>query len=147
MDYRIMENIFYSWEDYNEDILSLVSQIASSNWFPDFIVGVKRGGLIPAVKLSHILDKPLLVVSCQLRDNCEVDLKMNVSKDTRLLFVDDICDSGETFEKISQELNDYKNKKFCSLYHNIRLNFLCDYKARKIDREKDKRWIIFPWEI
>jgi hypoxanthine phosphoribosyltransferase len=148
----MIKETHYTWEDFNKDILMLCSKIALFGWFPDYIVGIKKGGLVPAVKLSNILNKPLLIVSCQLRDSYGIDFEgfdEKISKNKKFLVVDDICDSGETFEKVSQELNirDYKNIRFCSLYHNIRQNFLTDYYARKIDREKDDRWIVYPWEI
>lgn len=142
-----MEKIFYSWKDLDQDILLLISQM--KGWTPDYVIGVKRGGLVPAVKLSHVLNKPLLILNCQLRDSEDLCVKLleEIPEDENLLVVDDICDSGETFEKISRKLKNYKEIKFCALYNNIRQNFLTDYKARKIDRERDKRWITFPWEI
>lgn len=149
-----MENLFYKWEDLNQDILLLIAQMSKEQWTPDYIVGIKRGGLIPAVKLSYILYKPLLVLTCQLRDNLfglefeflEIE---KISRDSKVLIVDDICDSGETFEKTCEELkkNGFNHLKTCSLFHNIRQKFLTDYRARKIDRDKDKRWIVFPWEL
>jgi hypoxanthine phosphoribosyltransferase len=143
-----MKEIYYTWEEFNQDIFLLVNQIYLSDWIPDYIAGVKRGGLVPAVKLSHILNKPLTIISCQLRDdNSSLFFFEDLPKNKKILVVDDICDNGDTFKKISQELNEYKELKFCSLYHNIRQSFLSDYKARKIDREKDNRWVIFPWEV
>jgi len=143
----MMQETYYTWKEFDQDILLLVSQM--QGWMPDYVVGIKRGGLIPAIKLSHILDKPLLILSCQLRDGKDNCIKFleEIPKDKKLLIVDDICDSGETFERINQELKDYKEIKFCALFNNIRQKFLTDYKAKKIDREENKKWIIFPWEL
>lgn len=147
-----MKNIFYSWEEFSLDIKYVVEQIGSSGWFPDFVVGIKRGGLIPATSLSHIMNTPMLVCSCQLRDGKEhVDLmEVNESlKHKKLLIVDDICDEGFTFKKISNSLktNGFDNYKTCALFYNIRQDFIVDFKSRKIDRSKEKSWIVFPWEI
>ena len=62
------DKIFYSWQDFDESIEILTNYITMSGWTPDYIVGVKRGGLVPAIKLSHVFDKPLIMMSCQLRD-------------------------------------------------------------------------------
>jgi hypoxanthine phosphoribosyltransferase len=68
--------------------------------------------------------------------------------DSRILLIDDICDTGETFEAIKKEIKqNYLNIKFCSLFYNIRQNITVDYFARKIDREKDSSWVVFPWEF
>ena len=97
------------------------------------------------------MNRPLYVVSCQLRDGeNSVDLldASRIQKDKRILVVDDICDSGDTFEKVLYAMkklgqNDIKT---CCIFQNIRQNFIANFKAKKIDREIDKRWIVFPWE-
>jgi len=35
-------------------VLDIVSQMYSDEWRPDYIVGVTRGGLYPAVLMSHL---------------------------------------------------------------------------------------------
>ena len=52
----------------------------------DNIFGIPRGGLIPAVYLSHALDLPMVA---------EV-------KDARTLVVDDIADEGKTLKKFNK---------------------------------------------
>lgn len=123
-----------------------------SGWSPDCLVGVKRGGLVPATLLSHYMNVPMFVSSCRLRDGRnEVDLlEVDQSfKNKRILVVDDICDEGHTLEKLSCALRELEicDFKTCSLFFNIRQNFAVDFKARKIDRFKDNSWIVFPWEI
>jgi len=147
-----MSELYYSWDDLRDDVKAIISGIYSSGWSPDAVVGIKRGGLMPSVILSHYLNVPLLVCSCQLRDGVNVVELLEVSKEhaeKRLLVVDDICDEGETFKMVSNELkkNNITNFKTCTIFFNIRQNFIVDFKARKIDRSKDKRWIVFPWEI
>ena len=54
-------------------LTGLVSKIAREiiigTWRPDYIVGLTRGGLIPAVMLSHYLNIPMYGLSVSLRDN------------------------------------------------------------------------------
>lgn len=68
--------IIYSWDEFETDIKNIQSKIIASNYQPDYIVGIKRGGLVPAVKLSHLLNKPMILISCQLRDNHDHEIKM-----------------------------------------------------------------------
>lgn len=63
-----MKRFIYSWNELNIDIKAIISEISLSRWSPNVIVGIKRGGLIPATILSHFMDLPLQIVSCQLRD-------------------------------------------------------------------------------
>jgi len=146
------EKLFYSWNDFETDCYSLEKQIDNSRWIPDYIVGIKRGGLIPAVKLSHLFGKPLILVSCQTRDgNSFVDLleAERIPKQKNILIVDDICDSGLTFEKIVDTFieNNFLSIRCCALYYNTSQPFTIDYNAREIDRLTDSKWIVFPWEI
>lgn len=144
-----MSQFYYSWEDFEKDLFVINGRIHHSGWLPEHIVGVKRGGLVGAVCFSHLFQAPMHVITYQTRENnkslCFSDL-LSIDKDKKILVVDDICDTGETFEKIKEFSKDFKNIKFCSLYYNIRQKINVDYFARKIDRDKDESWIIFPWE-
>lgn len=141
-----MQETRYTWEDFDNDIRIISGFISASGWFPDFIIGVKRGGLIPAVRLSHILKIPMKIASTD-NNNISIELK-NVSKSDRLLLVDEICDSGDTLQKIRHDLllGGYIEVRSACLYYNIRQSFIADYYARKIDRDKNNNWIVFPWE-
>jgi hypoxanthine phosphoribosyltransferase len=148
-----MDKILYSWSDFNSDISLIYSQIINSN-IPDYIVGVKRGGLIPAIALSHHLNKPLIMMSCQLRDGRDNEVRLyeveEISREKNILIVDDICDSGITLSKIMTKfISDgfnIDNIKTSALFYNTEQNFVVDYTGRTINRNIDQRWIIFPWE-
>lgn len=144
--------VMYSWQDFDDDISILTNYIHANQWLPDYIVGVKRGGLIPAIKLSHIFNKPLIMMSCQLRDSEDNEVRLyeveEIPKNKNVLIVDDICDSGITLQKIVNQLiaEGFSSIKTCSLIYNFPQDFRIDYTARMIDRYQDDRWIIFPWE-
>jgi hypoxanthine phosphoribosyltransferase len=149
-----MDNLIYNWSDFDNDILDISKQLQDKQWVPDYIVGVKRGGLIPAVKLSHIFNKPLIMMSCQLRDSDDKEVRLyeveEISNDKKVLIVDDICDSGITMSQIILKFysNGFNidNIKTSSLIYNTSQKFVVDYYAKDIDRSHDERWIIFPWE-
>jgi xanthine phosphoribosyltransferase len=68
----------------------------------------------------------------------------------KLLFVDDINDSGGTIDYIRHLLRDngcdQDNLRFAVLMNNSRSRQTVDYWASMIDRDSDKRWFVFPWE-
>lgn len=144
----------YSWSDFDTDIEAISNQLINTHWAPDYIVGVKRGGLIPAIKLSHILNKPLIMMSCQLRDSTDNKVRLyeveEVPNDKNILIVDDICDSGITMSQIMVQflanLFVPSNVRTCALIFNTAQKFLVDYSGRNIDRTEDDSWIVFPWE-
>ena len=144
----------YSWSDFDKDIDHIFNQLISDRWTPDYIVGVKRGGLVPAIKLSHLLSIPLIMMSCQLRDSKDNQVRLyeveEISRDKNILIVDDICDSGTTLSEIISKFmyNNFEanNIKTCSLVFNTAQNFLVNHYGRIIDRAIDDSWIIFPWE-
>lgn len=44
-------------------------EIATGSWRPDYIVGITRGGLIPAVMISQYFNIPLHTLNVSLRDS------------------------------------------------------------------------------
>jgi hypoxanthine phosphoribosyltransferase len=84
------------------------------------VYGIPRGGLCLAVKLSHLLNIPLLDLP---QDGC--------------LIVDDIYDSGKTLEKYKN----YKNATYFVLISKKDPTLFDSYITMK-----NKEWIIFAWE-
>ena len=150
----VLNKYIYSWSDFDNDIDQIFNQLVSDEWTPDYIVGVKRGGLVPAIKLSHLLNKPLIMMSCQLRDSKDNEVRLyeveEISRNKNILIVDDICDSGITLSEIISKFrcNNFNenNIKTCSLIFNTTQNFLVNHYGRTINRMIDDSWIIFPWE-
>lgn len=147
------DRIICSWNDFDLCIKDIDLQLHIDDWTPDYIVGVKRGGLIPAIALSHRFNKPLIMMSCQLRDSSDNEVRLyevqELDKNSNILIVDDICDSGKTLHNIINELRiqGFKYIKTCALFYNTAQSFRVNYRSVTIDRLKDQRWIIFPWEI
>ena len=49
---------YYSWQDIEAMCTNIVKQMYADNWRPDYIVGLTRGGNIPATIISNMLDIP-----------------------------------------------------------------------------------------
>jgi hypoxanthine phosphoribosyltransferase len=117
--------IYYSWGEIEELVELLCLQIVKSGYQITDIYGLQRGGLIPAVMLSHKLGIPMTVNS--------------ISKTT--LIVDDICDSGETFKELFKI---HPKSKFACLHFKPHTShFNPDFSANKFFSDD---WIVYPWE-
>lgn len=132
----------------------LAARIKESGWAPDFMIGVGRGGLTPAVYLSHATGIPMLSLDHSSRlpgFSAELLVKLaGRSLTDRLLFVDDINDSGGTIVHLKEALieagGDLANVRFATLIDNIVSSERVDYRFRTIDRSINKDWFVFPWE-
>lgn len=79
----------------------------------EFVVGISRGGLIPAALIATQLDKPLVSVYIDRHDRVYID-RGEWIKDKRVLLVDDIVRTGSTFEKMIALLKLQKPKSIKS---------------------------------
>jgi len=120
-----MEKTFLSWNDIETAVESLAHQIRQSGEEIGAIVGLARGGLIPAVMLSHKLGIPL------------------VSEDHEaegyLLVVDDICDTGVTLEYYIK----YEGVLTATIHYKQTAIVKPDFYYSLIPQDK---WIVYPWE-
>lgn len=142
-------------EDFVAAVKLLAAQIADSGWTPDFLIGIGRGGLTPAVFLSHAAGLQMLSVdySSPVPDFSGeplVKLAARTRAGEKLLFVDDINDTGGTINRLIAELGaagaTRENVRFATLMDNCRSAARVDYAARIIDRAVVKDWFVFPWE-
>ena len=136
-------------------VRDLAGQLAADDWTPDFIIGVGRGGLVPAVFLSHATGLPMLSVdySSQVKDFADeplVKLAARTRAGERLLFLDDINDSGRTITHLRTALAAAGATpgavRFATLIDNASSAERVDYRHRTIDRQVTKDWFVFPWE-
>ncbi|MES2045311.1 MAG: phosphoribosyltransferase family protein [Pseudomonadota bacterium] len=145
-----------SHEAFVADVMALAAQLdPTADWVPSYIIGIGRGGLAPAVYLSHATGMPMLSVdySSQVSDFADAPLARLAARtrtDERLLFLDDINDSGATIGKmraiLAAEGAAPGGVRFATLLDNIRSSQRVDYAARTIDRSITKDWFVFPWE-
>ena len=140
------------WDHVYSLLLEIADRIKESDFKADVIVGISRGGLLPARILSDLLDNPHLanikvefyVDIDQTKEVPVITQPVSVSvKDKRVLIVDDITDSGQSFrlvwETLAQETAEVKT---VTLYHKPWSCFTPDIYARETEA-----WVIFPWEF
>lgn len=142
-------------DEFVAAIHTLAAVLTTDAWKPDFIIGVGRGGLAPAVFLSHATGLPMLSVdySSQVKDFADeplTKLAKRTQTGERLLFLDDINDSGRTIAHLRAKLAEGDavdgSIRFATLIDNVSSAQTVDYRARTIDRRVTKDWFIFPWE-
>jgi xanthine phosphoribosyltransferase len=106
-------------------VAKICRDITNSGWRPDYVVGITRGGAVPAVMISHYFNVPMRPLQVSLRDggDCVSDLNMaeeafgyvpveeqetiksrwDPSYRKNILIVDDINDSGATISWIKKD--------------------------------------------
>lgn len=146
---------YISNERFLDELEAVARQLEADSWTPDFLVGIGRGGLVPACYLSHRMGLPLLTVDHSTGDpgfggELLEKLAAKIGAGERILIVDDINDSGATINQlraaIEAKTHDPEGLRVAVLVHNVRSNARADYRGSEIDRDSDKRWYVFPWE-
>ena len=146
-----LKNYFFTIDDMHKALIEIRKQINKTEWLPELILSVNRGGCVPGVYLSHAIYVPHKVLDVQLRydknkPNCKV-LKKSINSPLNILIIDDINDSGATFEFIKKlQNNQDSNIRYAALIDNIPSSFKVDFRGMLIDKSSNPTWIIFPWE-
>jgi hypothetical protein len=110
--------------------MDIVLKMYKDNWRPDYVVGITRGGLPLALRISQLLDCRMETLKVKLRDakdgeQCETncwmaedafgyvtdfdrdgifeELKSHPDFKKNILIVDDINDTGATFNWIKKD--------------------------------------------
>lgn len=138
-----------SWDDVTECVQHIAAQIGYDT--PDCIVGLTRGGLVPAVQLSHMFNAPLYVLNVSLRDKMAGEDNFDweeISQYSNILIIDDINDSGKTFKYVMDECYHHMVNlpKFAALLSKESSQFTPAFVGEHINKEKENEWIVFPWE-
>lgn len=154
-----------TWDQIDQGcarIVSEVHRILYREIEPTLIVGLARGGLIPAVRLSHLFRQtPMISVNYSSShreakgETQRVDKKLIPGDNTKaehaptgshVLIVDDIADSGHTLKEVAQSyLDNGCVVTTAVLYYKEGSVIVPDIIWQTIP--EDAPWIIFPWEI
>jgi hypothetical protein len=134
------ENI--TWQDFDKMTDAAATLLSRRNY--NRIVGLTRGGLTFAVKLSHKLRLPLTPLTWQTRDGeRDEEALLDITLlGGRTLFVDDILDSGKTINEIQAIMPE---AEFCVLIEKPG-KFKTSAVSSIVKLQQDSGWITFPWE-
>ncbi|TAK95366.1 hypothetical protein EPO05_04395 [Patescibacteria group bacterium] len=141
-----------SWEDIERLVIELGQQIKASSFWPDYLVGITVGGLVPLALLAKELGlNKIVTVSASSYEKDrqgelsilylpEIDLKGQ-----KVLLVDEIADTGQTLEKVSQVMREKYNpaelRTAVMAINQDKCQNRPDYFATA-----ETGWVVFPWE-
>lgn len=144
-----------SWNTAYRLAERLSNLILDSGFRPDVIIAVARGGYVPARILCDFLDiyalTSIRVVhyaggarkkpEARVTDSICTDIQ-----DKRVLIVDDVSDTGDTYEAAINHLGKFQPKEIRTavLLHKTTAKYQPDFIARKVIKW---RWMIYPWAV
>jgi len=141
-----------TYELFGQSIGELARQVADSGFEPDILLGIARGGLVPAGALAYALDcKNLFTISVEFYTGVDQRLDVPVmlppfldARDldaARVLVVDDVADTGRTLELVHEFCAGHvAEARTAVLYQKPQSIITADYAWRQTDQ-----WINFPW--
>lgn len=146
---------YIGYDDFLSFVSTLARTVSQDEWKPDFVVGIGRGGLVPAVYMSQMMSIPMLSIDQSAKvpgfaDELLVKLATMTKAGQRILIIDDINDSGRTIAGLRRLLRAHEtvedHLRFAVMINNTVSQETVDYAVQIIDRTDDKRWFVFPWE-
>lgn len=147
------ETILYSHEDFDCDMDRLVEQLKDKGF--DLIVGINRGGCLPAVCLSHALKVPATMIDFSTRDGVNIHpvslykyFEDLTDHHDNILIVDDLIDSGVAMKKILSVAKCFTKPTVATLLHNTDVDLEVEhYYGTAYSRKTEPRYFDFWWEM
>jgi hypoxanthine phosphoribosyltransferase len=175
---------YYSWQDVEKACVNIALQMYKDNWRPDYIVGITKGGNVPATILCNMLGIRGEALKVSLRDDKEGECESNcwmsedafgyvpeeeretlksrwdLNKRKNILIVDDINDTGATFNWIKEDWQSScfpneqtwdsvwdNNVRFAVITENLSSNFGgVRYYSHEVNKGEESVWLVYPWE-
>lgn len=131
-DYNDVQKVQITYDQFGQMMSKMVEDLKGHEYTA--VHGLPRGGLSIAVHLSHFLGLPLVM---------SINHFINeFPEGGKILVVDDIIDTGRTFERFL-EIAEIKKIDFetATLFYKAHSAYQPDYYVQETND-----WIIFPWE-
>lgn len=136
-----------TWEQMHRDAKALSWKLSDLGPWKG-IIGITRGGLVPACIVARELDVRLVETLCIASYDHKNQGQANILKQPELedggqgwLIVDDLVDTGGTF-KIAREL--YPNAHLAAVYAKPKGVETTDTFITEVSQDT---WIHFPWDL
>ena len=153
----------FSWSDTDRITRDLATKVRADQYEADAIIGILRGGCIPAVHLAHLLEIRSFytlylqtTVSNQIRAERQFPTIVNYTslesiRGKRVLVVDDVTNTGYTLYAANEFIKQYgpSTLRSCVLVWDTVPrpsmvtvpNIVADYYGETLHA-----WVNFPWE-
>lgn len=118
----------------------------------DCIIGITRGGLVPATYISHQLDIPMFTLDVSTKKSNThnaiayenmIEIITHAELNNNPLIIDEINDSGNTFSMLENWNSGRYYFTYAALYERIGTKFKADIVGAEVHHDL---WVEFPWE-
>ena len=144
-----------TWERFYQLARRLALEVRADQFAPEIIVAISRGGLMPARILSdhlNLFDLATVKVEHYHAVHKEISARVRYPLTAeiggrRVLLVDDVSDSGDTFKVAVRHLCQQGRPKLLRtavLHHKRVSSYVPDYFAEEVI---EWRWLIYPWAV
>ncbi len=143
-----MDLLRINWQTAIQNCEELSGKI---DFKPDIIVGISRGGLVPARIMSDILGIREVAIlgirfykeigKAEEKPVITQDISIDI-REKRILIVDDVADSGKSLIFAKEYLKEAKEVKTATLHYKPVSEYKPDYFVASTTA-----WIVYPWEI
>ena len=142
--------------EYERDIFNLVKKIRHETLEIDVVLAIGRGGLIPAVYISYILDIPMITIFANRysrEGNPQGETQFSsinglfpLHVGHTILVVDDMTDHGTTMGDIIGILTQLGHTKIISavVYYRSASKYTPMFYGKRIENDT---WIHFPYDL
>ena len=145
-----VEKLYFTNIQMRNALIQIEDKLVHDMWLPDIVLGVNRGGCIPGVYLSHRLKKEHAVIDVRLRDHAAKPnlsvLEREFAFQKKILIIDDINDTGATFQYIIDNFGRHDRIRYAAVINNRPSPVKIDYYGYEIDKNDNPQWVVFPWE-
>jgi hypoxanthine phosphoribosyltransferase len=142
-----------TWNQIYAMLRSQAEKIRRSGFKPDIIVGIARGGWVPARVQSDLLEIPdFAVVRVEFylgvaETRNEPVMTQGVSEvvaGKKVLVVDDVADTGKSLQLVKEHIRQQGavELRIATVYRKPFSIITPDYYEKET-----RRWVVFPWEI
>ncbi|MFW9954422.1 MAG: phosphoribosyltransferase [Candidatus Thorarchaeota archaeon] len=148
-----MKYLILSWSDVYNLTLQLSERIVESGFIPDLIIGIARGGWIPARILSDVLYASAMF---NVRIEYYTDLGVHGREpkitqplsipieEKNVLIIDEVADSGESLYQAIEYVKSLGAKQLRTAVLHLKptSRVIPDFYMQMVES-----WTVYPWEI
>ena len=146
-----------SWKDIERWSKDIVKKVIKSGYEPKIVIGLARGGLVPARLISDYLNiKDLYAIKTEHwgvtatpngKAKLAQGLQIDISGKT-VLVIDDITDTGQSLKLAVEHIAEQNPEdiRSATLLHITHSKYIPNYYSEEVP-EDNWTWFIFPWNL